>query len=257
MIWARLLGGALLALLLIPIVALVTSLGPAELVASLGDPSVVPALRLSLLTTTTSLAVILSLGTPLAWALARSDHRRFVESLIELPIVIPPAVVGVALLMTFGRQGVLAPLVESIGWSPAFTTVAVVLAQIVVAAPFYVQSATAAFRSVDDALLDVSRSLGASGFRTFTRVAVPLAAPGLVNGAALAWARSLGEFGATLFFAGNLAGRTQTMPLAIYSALESDLPVAQGLSIVLVGVALLLLVTLRGVVSPRRSPGLP
>jgi molybdate transport system permease protein len=252
---ARIPGALLLALLVLPIAALVTSLGPAELVASLGEPAVMPALRLSLITTSVSLLVILGLGTPLAWSLARSERPRLVESLIELPIVLPPAVVGVALLMTFGRQGALGPVFQAFGWSPAFTSVAVVLAQTVVAAPFFVQSATAAFRGIDTSLIDVSRSLGASPARTFFRVVVPLAGPGLVNGAALAWARALGEFGATLFFAGNLAGRTQTLPLAIYAALESSLPVAQALSILLVAVALVLLVALRGTLGLRHRPG--
>jgi molybdate transport system permease protein len=154
-------------------------------------------------------------------------------------------VVGIALLETFGRRGLFGGVLTALGIQIPFTTLAVVLAQLVVSAPFYVQAAAAAFRRVDSDLLIVARTLGQSQRGAFLRVAVPIALPGLVGGAALAWARSLGEFGATLLFAGNLPGTTQTMPLAIYMALESDVRVAIALSLVLAGVSVLLLLALR------------
>jgi molybdate transport system permease protein len=172
-----------------------------------------------------------------------------VEALVEIPIVIPPAVVGIALLMTFGRSGVLGEWLAGLGWSLPFTSNAVIAAQIIVAAPFYIQSATAGFRKVDDDLVLVARTLGASPARAFVRIAVPSALPALISGMALAWARAVGEFGATLLFAGNMPGRTQTMPLAIYTALEADVKVAQAIAIVLGAAAFATLLLIR--VAPR------
>ncbi len=241
------LGGALLVFLVLPIVALFVTSGPGPLLAGLRHPITAPALALSLSTTAASLALILILGTPVAWWLARSRTRlaRLVETTVQLPIVIPPAVAGLALLLAFGRHGLVGPFLLAMGISSSFTTTAVVMAQTFVAAPFYVQAATAAFASVDENLLVVARTLGASRARVLFRVAVPLARRGLLAGAALAWARALGEFGATLMFAGNLSGRTQTLPLAVYEAMESDLRAAQALSVVLVLVAMTLLTLLR------------
>lgn len=248
----RLLAGSLLAVLLLPLAALILGTAPADLVAGLRHPAVPAAMRLSLLTTAVSLTLVVALGTPLAWLLARR-RARWVEVLIELPIVVPPAVIGVALLLAFGRDGPLGGWLADLGVSIPFTAAAVVLAQVVVSAPFYVQSAVAAFRTVDDDLLAVARSLGASPARAFFRVAVPIALPGLVGGAALGWARALGEFGATLLFAGNLPGRTQTLPLAVYTALESDVRAAQAVSLVLVAVGFVLLLALRGPLAARRA----
>lgn len=237
------LGALLVALLVLPLMALLGSITPAELLSGLAHPLVGPALRLSLITSGLSLAAIVVLGTPLAWLLANSTGRpaRWLESVLQLPIVIPPAVAGVALLLTFGRRGVLAGWLLPAGGSVAFTSLAVILAQSFVSAPFFVQAAISAFRRVDPKLLLVARSLGAPPLSVFWRLALPLARPGLLAGAAMAWARGLGEFGATLMFAGNLEGRTQTLPLAIYTALEADLRVAQALSVVLVVVAFALL----------------
>jgi molybdate transport system permease protein len=166
-----------------------------------------------------------------------------------LPVVIPPAVLGVALLETFGRRGLLGGALDGLGLALPFSTAAVVVAQIVVSAPFYVQAASSAFRRVDADLLLVARTLGASPAGAFVRVGVPLALPGLLGGAALCWARALGEFGATLLFAGNLPGTTQTMPLAIYATLESDLRAATSLSVALAAIAVSLLLVLRA--APR------
>ena len=240
------LGTALVLFLALPFVGLVTTTSWGDFVSGLGHPIVGPALRLSLLTTTLSLVLVVVFGTPLAWLLARRPGRltRLLETAAQLPVVIPPAVAGVALLLAFGRRGIVAWLYPD-GWSVAFTTGAVVMAEVFVSAPFFVQAATSAFRRIDESLLLVARSFGASPGRLFLRVGLPLAAPGLVAGAAMSWARALGEFGATLMFAGNLAGKTQTLPLAIYTALESDLRAAQALSLVLVAVAFALLVGVR------------
>jgi molybdate transport system permease protein len=247
-------GAALAAFLIVPLVALVVTATRADLAAGLSNPLVAPALRLSLLTTFASLALVVVLGTPLAWTLARARARwaRAVETCAQLPIVIPPAVAGVALLLAFGRRGLLAGWLYPVAWAPPFTTAAVVLAQVFVSAPFFVQAGVSAFRRVDDRLITVARTFGASPLRVFWRVAVPLAAPGLLAGAAMSWARALGEFGATLMFAGNLQGVTQTLPLAIYTALEGDLRAAQALSVVLVVVALGVLAFVRAVAGQGR-----
>ncbi len=244
-------GSALGVFLAVPLLALVVTTSRADFAAGLGHELVWPALRLSFVTTALSVVLVVSLGTPLAWTLARARGRlaRAIETVVQLPIVVPPAVAGVALLLAFGRRGLLAGWLYPEGFSVAFTTAAVVMAEVFVSAPFFVQAATSAFRRVDGRLLVVARTFGASPLRVFFRVAVPLAAPGIVAGAAMSWARSLGEFGATLMFAGNLQGETQTLPLAIYTALESDLRVAQALSIVLVAVAFGLFVVVRAALS--------
>lgn len=252
----------MLALMVLPIIAIVTASSPADLLAGVSHPLFAPALWLSAKTTLFSLVVVVVTGTPLAWWLARSpaSRARWVELLVDLPIVLPPAVVGIALLQTFGRRGLLGSPLEAFDLQIPFTTVAVVLAQVVVSAPFYIQSAATAFRKVDDDLLIVARTLGQSPAGAFFRVALPLAMPGLISGAALCWARALGEFGATLLFAGNMPGTTQTMPLAIYMALESDVRTALAISLVLAAVAVLLLFALRfipSVWSRRRIPGIP
>jgi molybdate transport system permease protein len=240
-------AGLLFAFLFLPLLGLLFGMSSEDVGRAFASPLVGQALALSLATTLVSLLVILLLGTPLAWLLARAHGRlaRGIETLVELPIVVPPAVAGVALLLAFGRQSPLAGWLLPEGGSLALTTTAVVLAQIFVAAPLYVLSAKTALREVDDDLVLVARSFGASPLTVFLRVAVPLARPGLIAGALLAWARALGEFGATLMFAGNLQGRTQTLPLAIYTALEADLGTARVLSALLVGMAFSLLLAVR------------
>jgi molybdate transport system permease protein len=251
-----LLSGLLLLLVALPLAGLLFSAPPRELLAGLSDPLVLPALRLTVFTTTVSLLVILTCGTPLAWVIARrtslalplgrtSRVWRVLETLVELPVVLPPAVAGVALLLAFGRRGLLGPGMAAAGIGLPFTRAAVVVAQTFVAAPFYLQAAIAAFRRLDPDLILVARTLGASPPRVLFTVAIPVSWPSLAGGAAMSWARALGEFGATLMFAGNMTGRTQTLPLAIYTALESDLRTAQSLSILLVAVAFALLVAIR------------
>ncbi len=250
-------GGVLLLVLALPLVALALTTTRTGFGAALSHPLVWPALRLSLLTTLVSLALVVLLGTPLAWTLARSRTRlaRAVETLVELPIVVPPAVAGVALLLAFGRRGLFSGVLYPEGSSLAFTTGAVVLAEVFVSAPLYLQAANGAFRRVDTRYVVVARTFGASPLRVFLRVALPLAAPGLVAGAAMSWARSLGEFGATLMFAGNLPSVTQTLPLAVYTALEADLAVAQALSVLLVLVALSLLLVARAALARAARNG--
>lgn len=253
-------GGVLAAFLVVPLAALFITSNLTDVRAGLSAPLVWPALRLSLFTTLVSLLVVVGLGTPLAWTLARTSWRgsRLLETLLQLPTVIPPAVAGIALLLAFGRRGLLASWLSREGWSVTFTTAAVIMAEVFVSAPFFVQAAASAFRRIDPQLVVVARTLGASPWKVFSGIAIPLAAPSLVAGAAMSWARALGEFGATLMFAGNLEGRTQTLPLAIYSALESDLRAAQALSMVLVVVAFALLLFIRAVLkSDARRVGRP
>jgi molybdate transport system permease protein len=244
---AGLLSSGLLFLVALPLAGLLFTASPRALLAGLGDPLVGPAARLTLLTTAASVALVVACGTPLAWILARRRSRpwRLLETLLELPVVLPPAVAGVALLLAFGRRGLLGPALSALGVGLPFTRAAVVFAASFVAAPFYLQAAIAAFRRVDPDLLLAARTLGASPARVFSTVAVPLSLPSLAGGAAMCAARAIGEFGATLMFAGNMPGRTQTLPLAIYAALESDVRTAQSLSLVLVAVAFGLLVAIR------------
>jgi molybdate transport system permease protein len=248
--WSAVQQGAtvlLVSFLLLPVAALALTLSWGDLVAGARNPLLLPALRLSLTTSTSSLTLVVVLGSLVAWWVARHRGRlsRLVESVTQLPAVIPPAVAGLGLLLAFGRRGLLGSHLAQHGLSLAFSTPAVVLAETFVSAPFFIQAAIAAFRRVDENLLTVARTLGASPFRSFLRVALPLSAPALVGGAAMSWARSLGEFGATLLFAGNLTGRTQTLPLAVYTAMESDLRAAQALALIMVAVAFAMLLVLR------------
>jgi molybdate transport system permease protein len=240
-------GGILLVLLLVPSLVLLAR-GVAEgLGGALGDPVVIDALRVSLVTTFTTLALAVLLGTPVAYVLARVPFpgRGVVDALLDLPIVLPPVVAGVGLLLTFGRQGLLGAPLELAGISIAFTPAAVVLAQLFVATPFYLRAAKAGFMAVDREVEWAARTDGASPWQVFRAVTWPLAFPFLLEGMVLAWARALGEFGATILFAGSLAGRTRTMTLAIYSALESDLRPALVLSAVMVVFAFALLYAFR------------
>lgn len=233
-------GLPLLLLLALPALGLISALSPSELIEKIGDPLVLSAVGLSLRSSLLSLTLIIVFGTPLAWWLAQRPASSGWSLLIDLPMVLPPAVTGLALLLVFGSQGLL-----SGAGSVAFSFTAVIIAQTVVAAPFYLQAAATSFRSIDQQQLLAAQNLGSTPVGAFMRIAVPLALPGLLSGAGLAWARALGEFGATLLFAGNLPGRSQTMPLAIYSALQSDLGAALALACILAFMALALLLALR------------
>jgi molybdate transport system permease protein len=223
--------------LVVPIVVILAQTFASGLLpAYLSRPVVAEALRLSLLTSGITLILSLVLGTPLAYLLARYDFpgKAAVDTLVDLPIVLPPAVAGIALLLTLGRRGVVGSWLSSIGIELAFTTAAVVLAQLFVAAPFYIRSVRAGFATVDRGIEEAARVDGAGPFTVFRRVTAPLAFPSLVGGVVLAWAKAVGEFGATILFAGSFIGRTQTMPLAIYQALESDLMAALVIATILV-----------------------
>lgn len=246
-----------IAFVLAPLGALVYRAVRDEAVAErVTDDLVVTALRLSLITSTVTLAIALLLGVPLAYLLARARFRGkgIVDTLVDLPMVLPPTVAGVALLVAFGRRGVFGSPLEAAGLELAFTTAAVVLAQLFVSAPFLVRSLKAGFEAVDPTYEQVSATLGVSPLRTFWRVTLQLSRPALIGGAVLCWVRALSELGATLIFAGSFEGRTQTMPLAIISAFESSqgLAGAMALSVILLAVAFALLVLLRVAVRGER-----
>ncbi len=237
----------LVAFLALPLVGLLTHASPGALAARLADPAVREALRLSLLSSLLATTLVVLVGTPAAYLLATRDFpgKRLVEVLVELPMVLPPTVAGFALLMAFGRMGLAGPALSGLGVSLPFTTAAVVLAQAFMAAPFYVAPARAGFASVDPRLLDAAATLRANETVRFLRVVLPLSMPALAAGAALAAARALGEFGATITFAGNLPGVTQTMPLAVYVALQSNVEAAAVLSLLLLVVSFGLLLALK------------
>jgi molybdate transport system permease protein len=236
------------ALLGIPLVALVARAPWSQLASELTSPEVLTALRLSLYCSFSATALSTLLGVPLAWLLARAEFRgrRLLRALVLLPMILPPVVGGVALLLAFGRRGLVgAWLDQAFGIQLPFTLAGAVLAETFVAMPFLVIAAEAGFRQVDRRLEQAAATLGASRLRVFARITLPLAAPALGAGAALCWARALGEFGATITFAGNLPGRTQTLPLAVYIALETHPEAAFAMSLVLLAVALAVLVALR------------
>ncbi|MFL5781866.1 MAG: ABC transporter permease [Thermoleophilaceae bacterium] len=235
-----------LTFLTLPVVAIFVHTGPRELVESLGDAAALDALRLSLETSAIALALILAVGTPAAYLLAtcRFPGRALVTTLVELPLVLPPAVAGVGLLAALGPSG----LVDA---GLVLRTAGVVTALTFVAAPFYLRQAQTAFAAVDPSLLEASRTLGAGPARTFARVAVPVARGGLVAGAALAWGRALGEFGATLMFAGSFRGVTQTASLLIYERFATDFTSALAVAAVLVAVSFAVLLSVKAVDAQR------
>jgi molybdate transport system permease protein len=249
--WFPLLAGACLALALtfltLPIVAIFVKSSPGDLIASLGERGALDALWLSLRATAAAIAIILLVGTPAAYLLATRSFRgkALVVTLIELPLVLPPAAAGIALLAALGPSGIVGGAIEAAGIQLSFATAGVVVALTFVASPFYVRQAMAAFAAVDRTLLDASRTLGASEARGFLRVMIPVALPGLAAGTALAVGRSLGEFGATLMFAGSFQGITQTVPLAIYDRLSTDFDSALALSAVLVAVSAAILLSVK------------
>jgi molybdate transport system permease protein len=236
-----------LTFLTLPILAIFVDQSPADLVASLGEPGALDALWLSLRTTAISMAIILAVGTPAAYLLATRSFRgkAVVVTLVELPLVLPPAVAGIALLAAVGPAGILGGTIEAVGIELALETAGVVVALTFVASPFYVRQGMAAFAAVDRTLLDASRTLGDSEARSFVRVMIPAALPGLAAGGALALGRALGEFGATLMFAGSFEGITQTVPLAIYDRFATDFDSALALSAVLVAVSAAILLAVK------------
>jgi len=233
--------------LALPMVAIFVDTSPGALLDSLGSGESLDALRLSLECSALALAVIVIVGTPAAYLLATRSFRgrAFVVTVLELPLVLPPAVAGIALLAALGPKGILGSALADTGVELVLTTAGVVVALTFVASPFYLRQAQAAFAAVDPTLLAAARTLGAGEARAFGRVAIPLARGGLAAGAALAWGRALGEFGATLMFAGSLRGVTQTAPLAIYDRFATDFPAALALSAVLLAVSAAVLLAVR------------
>ncbi|TFV46265.1 ABC transporter permease [Blastococcus sp. TF02A-35] len=234
--------------LTLPLLGLLVRTPWSQLGAQLTAPGVGQALRLSLVSATLATGLSLLLGVPLAWVLARSRARgrTVLRALVTVPLVLPPVVGGVALFLVLGRQGVVGSwLDDAFGITIPFTTTAVVIAETFVAMPFLVISVEGALRAADARFEDVAATLGAGRWTTFRSVTLPLVAPGIAAGAVLCWARALGEFGATITFAGNFPGTTQTMPLAVYLALQRDPDAAIVLSVLLLGVSLATLLLLR------------
>jgi molybdate transport system permease protein len=241
-------AGLGLLFLVLPLTGLVVRTPWTTLPQRLAEPGVLTALVLSLQSATLATLLCLALGVPLAWLLARAPFpgRRLVRALVTVPLVLPPVVGGVALLLVFGRQGLVGTWLDAaFGVTLPFTTAGVVLAEAFVAMPFLVIAVEGALRGADARYEEAAATLGAGRWTTFTHVTLPLVTPGVAAGAVLCWARALGEFGATITFAGNFPGRTQTMPLAVYLALETDLEAAIVLSLVLLLVSVAILVSLR------------
>jgi len=237
----------LLALLALPVLALLWRAGADGMFLFITQPSAMAALRLSLVTSTFSVLIAIATGTPLAFVLARRKFlgKTVLELLIDLPIVLPPSVAGIALLIAFGRQGVFGTAFNSLGITLPFTTTAVVLAQTFVSAPLFVRAARIGFAEIDHQIVEAAYVEGSNEWQLFRFLMFPLAGRAILSGAILAWTRAIGEFGATILFAGNLEGVTQTMPLAIYLGLERSLNIALALSTVLVFVSFLLLLITR------------
>jgi molybdate transport system permease protein len=237
-----------IAFLVLPVAGLVVRAPWSTMPERLTQPGILTALRLSLQTATTATLVCLALGVPLAWLLARVEFpgRRLVRALVIVPLVLPPVVGGLALLLAFGRRGLIGQwLDDTFGVTLAFTTTGVVVAEAFVAMPFLVIAVEGALRGADTRYEEAAATLGAGRWTTFRRVTLPLVAPGVAAGAVLCWARALGEFGATITFAGNRPGVTQTMPLAVYAELERDLDAAIVLSLILLVVSVAILAGLR------------
>ncbi len=245
--WWWLLSLPILGFLTLPLLALLLRVPLERLWITLGTPAVYQAISLSLTTSAITTGVTILSGTPLAYLMARRQFplKRVVDTLIDLPTVLPPAVAGVALLMAFGRRGMVGSYLEAWGLHIAFTQVAVVMAQTFVAAPLYLKSATAGLAEVQPELEQAAALDGAGDWQVFRRITLPLARRALLTGVVMTWARALGEFGATIIFAGNFPGRTQTMPLAIYLGFELDLSVALTLSLLLMGCSFLTLILVK------------
>ncbi|ABX05538.1 MAG TPA: molybdate ABC transporter permease subunit [Herpetosiphon sp.] len=251
--WLILSSMPLLGFLLIPLIAVALRVPIEALASTFAKPAVREALSLSLLTTSSSMLITLVFGTPIAILLARPRFRgqALLDTLIDLPMILPPSVAGIALLMAFGRRGLLGQYLRLIEIELPFTTAAVVLAQVFVASPFYIKAAAAAFATIDHDLEDAAALDGANSRQIFWFISIPLAWTGVVSGAVMTWVRALGEFGATIIFAGNFVGRTQTMPLAIYQGFEQDLNVALILAMLLLVISFMILGLVKGLLAQR------
>jgi molybdate transport system permease protein len=228
--------GALIAFISVTIAALFFKISLDSFIQSLTTDVVREAVKLSLLTSVSAVVIVIIFGTCVAYINARRQYKgkQLIDTLIDLPVVLPPAVAGLGLLLAFGRRGLIGQYFNVFGFDIAFTTLAVIMAQVFVSSPFYIRQAKTSFEDVNYEYEAAARTLGATSIHTFFRITVPIALNGLISGAIMTWARALGEFGATVIFAGNLQGRTQTMPLAIYSALQGDLDASISLAIILV-----------------------
>jgi molybdate transport system permease protein len=233
--------------LALPVLALFLRTTPELFWLSLFNPEVTSALILSLVTSTISLAIVIAVGTPFAYIHTKSEYmgKVLVDTLIDLPLVLPPAVAGLGLLMLYGRAGIIGHYFSLLGIPIAFTTLAVIMAQVFVASPFYLRQAKSLFAQLDPAYEQTARTLGASQFRTVFLVVVPMTASELVSGAVMTFGRALGEFGATIMFAGNLPGVTQTMPLAVYVGMEGNFAAGLTISIILVVISFAIMIAVR------------
>jgi molybdate transport system permease protein len=242
----------------IPLLALFLRLSPGDFWLNLRQDQVLTAIRISLITSISTVCITILLGTPVAYLLARRRTRliRFIDTLIDVPTLLPPAVAGVALLMAFGRRGILGVWLASLGISLPFTTPAVIMAQTFIAAPLYIKAATLGFDAVDCELRKAAALDGANRWQTFRYIMFPMAHFSILSGSVMTWARAMGEFGATIIFAGNFPGRTQTMPLAIYLGFEIDMNVALTLSVILICFAFLTLVLIKGFMHRKVETGL-
>ncbi len=253
--WGRepwwLLSVPLLAFLALPLLAILFRISLSQLWENLQTPQVYEAIRISLTTASITTIVSIFFGTPAAYLLARREvpFRPLIDTLIDLPIVLPPAVAGVALLIAFGRRGLVGVYLSDLGIEIAFSQIAVIMAQTFVAVPFYVKAAALGFSAVDNELEQAAAIDGANSWQVFYRVTMPLAWTALLSGGVMTWARALGEFGATILFAGNYPGRTQTMPLAIYIGFELDLDIALTLAVIMVGLSFLVLLLVKGILN--------
>jgi molybdate transport system permease protein len=238
----------LLLFIVLPILALLLRITPTDFIRNLSQEQIRQAIQLSLVTSISTVCLTLLFGTPIAYYLSHRHYRfyRLIDTLIDLPTVLPPAVAGVALLMALGRRGLLGGWLSLLGISIPFTQVAVILAQTFIAAPLYIKSASLGFNAVDCELKKAAALDGANRWQTFRYVMVPISWMSILSGCVMTWARALGEFGATIIFAGNFPGRTQTMPLAIYIGFEINLNTALTLSVILIGFSFVTLILVKG-----------
>ena len=233
--------------LALPLLALFLKTTPEEILLTLTEPVVIQSLTLSLITTIITTIVLVIIGTPVAFIQSRYPYpgKKIVDTFIDLPLVLPPAVAGLALLLLWGRMGLLGKYLAVFGFTIPFTTLAVVMSQFFVASPLYIRQARSLFSQLEKGYEEVASTLGAGPFRVFCTITLPLCSFGLISGAIMAFARALGEFGATIMFAGNLPGVTQTMPLAIYTAMQKDMNAAVTISLLLVGISLIVMLMVR------------
>ena len=249
----RLAAFPLLLFFILPLLAIFLRISPADWWQSLHLRSVLQAIKISLTSSMISLIVIVITGTPLAYLVSRPrfKFKNIIDTIVDLPTVLPPSVAGVALLITFGRQGFLGQWLNLVGIQLPFSLAAVIIAQVFIAAPFFVRSAAVGFSSVDDDIIQAAQLDGANRLQMMQYIFLPLARPALISGSVMSWSRALGEFGATILFAGNLPGRTQTMPMAIYLGFEVDINTALTLSVILISISFTALMVVKRLVATR------